>query len=44
MILNIFFEPPGWLDKQFFMLPNELYDKVYEVNGLQAKEDLSITA
>lgn len=39
-----FFELRDGLDKLFFMLPNELHDKFYGVNGLQAKEDLSITA
>ena len=39
-----FFELLDGLDKLFFMLPNELHDKFYGVNGLQAKEDLSITA
>lgn len=33
-----------WAWKLFQMLTNELHDKFYGVNGLQAKEDLSITA
>lgn len=42
--LPSFFQPPDRLEKQFFMRPNELRDKFYRVNGLQAEEDLSITA
>lgn len=42
--LPSFFQAPDRLEKQFFMRPNELRDKFYRVNGLQAEEDLSITA